>query len=311
MTDVKSHKHYATWPSLSYDKWKDTLDTLHLWTQIVGKIKLKQNSFLNQWWEIAFYQTSRGLTTGRVPYKNTSFDISFDFIAHKLNISTNTGKEESIFLKPQTVSSFYKEFMQALKKLGITIKINTLPSEIPNAIPFEKDNKHKSYNKTYVEKWHQIILQTSFLLDSFRSNFRGKSSPVQFFWGSFDLNHTRFSGGKLLDKKDWPKGYKFMRYAENEENFSCGFWPGDERFPQPAFYAYLYPAPKGCESITTGPLFSYFDTKLAECIFPYEQAQKAKNLEKEILNFFQTTYNEYTKLAGWNIKQLKGLVPNI
>ncbi|MDE2026223.1 MAG: hypothetical protein KGJ07_07045 [Patescibacteria group bacterium] len=302
-------KKHILFPTLPYDNWHDSLDTLHMWTQIVGKIKLRQNSFINHWWEVALFVTSRGLTTGRIPYGNSAFEISFDFVSYKLIIVTSNEREKIIPLEPCSVSDFYKECMLALNSLNIRININTIPSEVENPIPFEKDTKHRSYDGDYVKKWHTIQLQSSFILDEFRASFRGKSSPVQFFWGSFDLNSTRFSGKKLPDKLDWPKGYKFMRFAENEENYSHGFWPGNEKFPQPAFYAYLYPAPNGCENMNTGPLFSYFDTKLAECIFPYEEARKSKDPKKEILHFFQTTYNEYAKLAGWNIKQLQGSIP--
>lgn len=309
MHDDKNYKKQTLWPDISYDKWESTLKTLHLWTQIVGKIKLKQNSFINQWWEVALYVTSRGLTTGRIPYKNKAFEINFDFIYHKIIVSTSDGREKIIGLKPQTVSRFYLEFMNTLKELGISVIINTMPSEMQDAIPFHNDNNHKSYDKKHVERWHKIQLQTSFILDQFRTNFTGKSSPVQFFWGGFDLTTVRFSGKKLADKINWPKGYRFMRYAENEENFAAGFWPGDERFPHAAFYSYLYPAPTGSENINTGPISSYFDKKLSECILPYDEVKKAKNPQKEILDFFQTTYSEYSRLARWKIKQLQAKVP--
>ncbi len=298
------------WPSLHYDDWKDTLDTLHLWTQIIGKIKLKQNSFINHWWEVAFYITPRGITTGRIPYKESSFEISFDFFFHTLLVMTSDGKEKIVPLRSCTVAEFYNELMLSLQNLGIKIKINTTPSEIPNiTIPFEKDKKHKSYDKESVEKWHKIILQTSFILDKFRADFSGKSSPVHFFWGSFDITTTRFSGKTLPDKTDWPKGYHFMRYAETEENFSCGFWPGNDTFPYPAFYSYIYPTQKGCESINTGSVFGYFDKKLSECILPYEKVRKAKNSDKEILTFFEKTYKGYAKLVNWNINKFRGKNP--
>jgi hypothetical protein len=311
MPDVIKRKQNPEWPSLPYDSWKETLETLHLWTQIIGKIKLAQNSFINHWWEVAFYITPRGLTTGRIPYKSEAFEILFDFLDHKLIIQTSNGEEKFLLLKPQTVSDFYYELMQALKALDIKIKINPKPSEIPNGIPFNKDQIHGSYDKQPVTDWFQIQLRSSFLLDRFRSNFIGKSSPVHFFWGSFDLTTTRFSGKMLPDKTDWPAGYHFMRYAENEENFSCGFWPGNEKYENPAYYSYMYPAPKGCETIKTGSVFSYFDKKLIECILPYEKVRKAINPQKEILNFFETTYSEFVKLAGWNIKQLEGKLPDI
>ena len=295
--------------SLPYESWRETLQTLHLWMQIVGKLKLEQNAFLNQWWEIAFFVTPRGITTGRIPYKKEAFEIIFDFIDHNLIILVSSGEQKKIKLKPQTVKAFYKEFTEALLGIGIKITINTLPSEIPDPIPFTKDIFHKSYDKQAVTDWWTVLLRTSFIFDQFRTSFRGKSSPVLFYWGSFDLNTTRFSGKKLLDKTTWQKGYRFMRFAENEENFAAGFWPGDERFQEPAFYSYIYPAPKGCETINTGPEFSYFNKRLSECILPYEEVRKTKDPEKEILTFFETTYQEFAKLAGWNIKELEGIIP--
>ena len=299
------------WPSLPYESWKETLDTLHLWTQIVGKIKLKQNPFLNHWWEVAFYVTTTGLTTGRIPYKKGAFEISFNFLFHKMVIATSEGREKIILLKPQSVSEFYEDIISSLRDLNIKLAINTKPSEMQGfTTKFEKDKKHISYDRKFVEDWHQIILQTSFILDKFRTTFRGKSSPVHFFWGSFDINTARFSGKKLPDKTNWPKGYRFMQYAENEANFSCGFWPGNEKFPKPAFYSYLYPQPDGCEKIDTGSMISYFDKNLAECILPYEKVRKVKNPNKEILLFFNTTYKAFAKLAGWNIKELEAKIPN-
>lgn len=306
---MKSSLTQTIWPSLPYQNWESTRDTLHLWMQIVGKIKLKLNPFLNQWWEVAFYVTACGITTGRIPYKNFAFEVLFDFIDHKLFIQSSKGSKEIIRLQSMSVAAFYDTFFHSLASLGIIVSINPIPSEISHPIPFKKDITHCSYDQAYVHKWWQILLQSSFLFDEFRSNFRGKSSPVQFFWGSFDLSTTRFSGKKLPDKIDWPKGYSFMRYAENEENFAIGFWPGDERVTYPAFYSYLVPAPKGCKTMHTGPAISYFDTILSECILPYEEVRKAKNPQKEIMDFFTTTYTEYAKLAKWDIKALSGLIP--
>lgn len=297
------------WPSLPYQRWKDTRDTLHLWMQIVGKVKLKLSAFLNQWWEVAFQVTPRGMTTGRIPYQEMAFAADFDFLAHTLSITTSEGDQERIPLAPRSVAEFYREFMSALSALGIDVTITSTPSEIAHPIPFAEDIQHASYDKEYVTQWWRIQLQSSFVLDRFRTGFRGKSSPVQFFWGSFDLNTTRFSGKSLPDKTDWPKGYRFMRYAENEENFACGFWPGDERFPHAAFYSYLYPAPAGCETISTGPAFSYFERQLMECILPYAEVRKAEHPEEEILSFLETTYREYARLAGWDVESLTGIVP--
>lgn len=309
MTITKNFQKSGLWPSLPYNEWNDTLDTLHLWIQIVGKVKLKLSPFLNQWWEVVLYPTVRGLTTGRIPYNHSAFEIVFDFINHTVFILTSNGKEERILLQPMSVATFYTKIFQSLERLDIHITITPTPSEMSDTIPFKTDTTHHAYDKRHVNNWWQIILQASLLFDTFRSTFQGKSSPVQFFWGSFDLNTTRYSGKKLSDKTEWPKGYSFMRYAENEENFAIGFWPGDQRFPNPAFYSYLFPAPKGCESMLTGPAISYFSKTLSECILPYEEVRRTKNPEKEILDFFNTTYNEYTKLAGWDSKELEGSVP--
>ncbi len=309
MPGTREKTALALWPSLPYERWKDTRDTLHLWMQIVGKVKLKLSPFLNQWWEVAFYVTPRGMTTGRMPYRDIAFAVDFDLLTHTLGITTNEGEEKSLLLRPCTVAEFYREFMSALAALGIHVTITPTPSEIAHPIPFAEDVQHATYDGEYVTRWWQIQLHSSFIFDRFRTGFRGKSSPVQFFWGSFDLNTTRFSGKRLPDRTDWPKGYRFMRYAESEENFACGFWPGDERFPHAAFYSYLYPAPAGCETINTGPAFSYFNKQLMECILPYADVRKVKNPEEEVLRFLETTYLEYAKLAGWDVESLKGLVP--
>lgn len=299
----------ALWPSLPYEQWKDTRDTLHLWMQVVGKVKLKLSPFLNHWWEVAFYVTPRGMTTGRIPYQDIAWGVDWDFLRHTLRITTSTGEEKGMPLGPLTVAEFYWEFLSALSTLGIDVAINPVPTEIDHPIPFPEDIQHAAYDREYVTRWWQILLQSSFLLDRFRTSFRGKSSPVQFFWGSFDLNMTRFSGRMLPDRTDWPPGRHFMRYAESEENFACGFWPGDERFPHAAFYSYLYPPPGGVEAMSTGSAFSYFDKQLGECILPYDEVQKAEDPDGEILRFLETTYREYAALAGWDMKSLTGIVP--
>jgi hypothetical protein len=280
-----------------------------MWMQIVGKIKLALSPFLNQWWNIAFSLMPTGLTTGRIPYINQAFAINFNFLTHTLKIQTSDGEEKVIILREVSVAQFYKEIMAALNSLGIEVQINPMPVEFADPIQFHKDTVHASYDTAAVGKWWQIQLKLALLFDQFRSPFRGKSSPIQFFWGSFDLNGTRFSGKQLPDKTDWPKGYGFMRYAENEENFAFGFWPGDKRYPYPALYSYLTPAPEGSETINPGPAISYFNKSLSECILPYEILRKAKQPEKDILDFLTTTYKEYAKLAGWDIKSLVGPIP--
>lgn len=299
----------TTWPTLPYADWKDTLDTLHMWMQIAGKVKLQLSPFLNHWWEVVYFVTPTGITTGRIPYKDFVFSIDFNFLRHTMTIYTSKGNNETLRLTPMTVATFYTKFFKILKALKIAVKINTLPSEVIDSIPFKKDMQHKSYDKKAVERWWTIQYRLASVLDEFRSNFRGKSSPTQFFWGSFDLNTTRFSGNILPDKKDWPEGYSFMRYAENEENFAVGFWPGDAKFPHPAFYAYIYPAPLGYETIKMGPSIAYFNKDLSECILPYESVRLTKNPEKHMLNFFETTYRESARLAGWDREKLKNPKP--
>lgn len=297
------------WPSLPYAEWKDTLDTLHMWTQIVGKIKLALCPFINQLWQVAFYLTPTGLTTGRIPYANGTFAVDFNFTTHTLFINTSDDQVKTIVLKPRSVAEFYKKFMDALRELDIDVSINPTPVEFADPIPFRDDTEHASYDNGYVERWWRILLQTSVIFDHFRTPFRGKSSPVHFFWGSFDLSGSFFSGKRLPDKTDWPKGYSFMRYAENEENFAFGFWPGDKRFPHPAFYSYMHPAPKSFDTINTGPSVAYFNKDLAECILPYEDVRKTAHPEQQILHFLETTYKESVQIAGWDYKSLEGKIP--
>lgn len=299
------------WPLLPYEEWKDTLDTLHLWMQIVGKVKLVLAPFINQWWEVAFYATAHGITTGVIPYNHDSFEVDFDFLTHTLTIIKNNDQQKIIPLRPHPVAEFYQEFMNALQSLGIHVTINPIPVEIPTIhTPFPKDTQHSSYNTDYVTRWWDIVLRTSLVLERFRTPFRGKSSPIHFFWGSFDLSGTRFSGRLATPPKMKGVMGKIMRFAENEENFAFGFWPGDDRFPHPAFYTYMYPAPKGMEAIKINNGAS-FNEQLAECILPYDVVRKAKSPEKTILHFLETTYTESAKLAGWNIHKLTGPVPAI
>ncbi len=296
------------WTELPYEDWKDTLDTLHMWMQIVGKVKLALAPFINQWWEVAFYVTASGMTTGRIPFGSDIFQVDFDFLIHNLSIRTSNNQQKIISLENRPVAEFYKEFMDALTSLGIHVKINPVPVEVPNVIPFIKDTQHASYDKDFVARWWHILLQTSIVFDRFRSSFRGKSSPIQFFWGSFDLNGTRFSGKTATPPKMKGSMGKIMRFAENEENFAFGFWPGDQKLRHPAFYSYMYPTPKGMETIKLDKGIS-FNEQLGECILPYEIIRKAASPEKNILNFLETTYTESAKLAEWDIQSLQGKVP--
>jgi hypothetical protein len=298
------------WLELPYQEWKDTLDTLHMWMQIVGKVKLQLSPFVNQWWEVAFYVTVYGMTTGRIPSGNDAFQVDFDFLTHTLSIRTSNNQQKILSLESRSVAEFYKEFMEVLMSLGIHVVINPVPVEVQDVIPFTKDTRHASYAKDYVTEWWRILLQISMVFDRFRSSFRGKSSPIHFFWGSFDLSGTRFSGKTAVPPKMEGSMGKIMRFAENEENFAFGFWPGDQRLPYPAFYSYMYPTPKGMQAIKFDKSIS-FNEQLGECILPYEVIRKATSPEKSILRFLETTYTESAKLAGWDITSLQGKVPSV
>ncbi len=298
------------WPELPYDEWKDTLDTLHMWMQIVGKVKLELAPFVNQWWEVAFYVTANGVTSGPIPYGEETFQIDFDFITHTLFILTSTSITRTIPLKRCPVSVFYEQFIHALEELEIYVTIWPVPVEVENPIPFPQDLTHASYDEEYVKRWWHILVEVNEVLEEFRTSFRGKSSPIQFFWGSFDLNGTRFSGRRAIPPKTKGVMKKIMDFAENEENFAFGFWPGDERFPAPAFYTYIYPALKGYDEIKLSGGAS-FNEQLRECILSYEVVRKSKNPEKSILDFLEMTYMESASLAGWDIESLKTQVPKI
>lgn len=299
-------KQQKKWPDLPYEKWKDTLDTLHMWMQVVGKVKLALHPFINHWWQVAFYVTSSGMTTGLIPYKDEAFDINFDFIHHKMIIHKINDQSKTISLFPRSVADFYHEFMNDLRQLDIKVNINTLPAEVNEPIACDKDEVHCSYDSSYVTDWWEITAQCSLIFEDFRTPFRGKSSPVQFYWGSFDLNETRYSG-KIVPPPDY--GGRIMRFAENEENFSFGFWPGDHRYPSAAFYSYIYPAPKGFDSLKIKPEAAAFNMTLGEYILPYKDVYRSHAPEVLIMDFLQSTYNESAKLAQWDLRSFEGPTP--
>jgi hypothetical protein len=294
------------WPELDYGSWKDTLDALHMKMQVAGKVKLALSPFLNQWWNTAFHQNATGLTTGLISSGNIIFEINFDLTLHKCIIKTSGSKINEIPLIQFSVAEFYDELMGMLSGLGVIVTINTLPAEVPDPVHCYEDNR-SAYDKEYVSRWHQILLRSGIVFEKFRSSFRGKSSPVNFFWGSFDLSETRFSGKKA---KLPEQSGRIMKYAENEENFAIGFWPGSAVYPKPAYYSYLYPAPKGIESVSIKPQFASFHPGLGEFILDYEDIRKSAEPEELILGFLNSTYLESAKLAGWDIESLKAEIPD-
>ncbi len=293
------------WPPLPFEEWKDTLEALHMKMQVVGKVKLALNPFLNQWWQVAFYLNASGMTTELIPFNDIVFEINFDFVNHNLFIRTSDNRTKTISLINCTVAEFYKKLMDSLADIGIKITINTLPAEVPNPIHCYEDMR-KAYDKEYVFRWWQIQIQFGKVLERFRSGFNGKSSPVHFFWGSFDLNQTRYSGKSTAPPK---QGGKIMQFAENEENFSCGFWPGNENYPKPALYSYVYPAPAGIESVRIKPKEASYNSQLGEFILDYDDIRKSQSPDKLILEFLNSTYEESAKLAGWDIESLKTKIP--
>ena len=296
----------SMWPPLPFQEWKETCETLHMWTQIVGKVKLQRAPFLNQYWEVAFYVTSRGLTTASIPYRNQTFEIVFDFIDHNLSIATSGDARKFLPLIPRSVADFYQEFMAALRALGIDVSINTMPVEVPNPIPLDQDQDHASYDPDYANRWWRILVQVDEILQRYRTPFVGKSSPVQFFWGSFDLNETRYSGRPATPPEGAPR---FVRLAENQENVACGFWPGNATmsgatFREPAFYSYTYPEPAGYRQASIRPSTARYDDRLGEFIFPYKDARTAAPPERAIMDFFQSTYEAGATLGHWDREQL-------
>ena len=290
------------WPALPYEEWRDTCQTLHMWTQIVGKVRMKLSPFLNHWWHIALYVTPRGLTTSAIPYHGSTFDVTFDFIEHNLFIRTSEGTTKALPLIPRSVAAFYREFMACLHALGIQVTINPLPSEVQNPIRFDEDEVHASYDPLYAQRFWRILAQTETVMQRYRSPFLGKSSPVQLFWGSFDLALTLFSGRRAPER---PGADHMMREAMSHEEISCGFWPGNDGFPTPAFYAYTSPAPPGLSTAAIRSAKAFYSHELGEFLLLYEDVRNASSPEQALLAFFQSTYEAGATLGQWDREALE------
>jgi hypothetical protein len=303
---IVSSLHDECWPALPFDEWKDTCTTLHMWTQVVGKIRLARAPLINHWWQVPLYVTSRGLTTSPIPDNGQSFQIDFDFIAHQLKISMSDGRMESFMMTSRPVAAFYEEVMDRLRALGIDIKISTLPVEIADPIPFEADQAHATYDADYVNRFWRALRTADQLFTTFRSHFIGKVSPVHFFWGSFDLAVTRFSGRPAPPHPSSPYvADSITREAYSHEVSSCGFWPGNGGFGQAAFYAYAYPEPSGFADAQCRPSSAYYSKELGECLLPYEAARLSTDPENAVLDFCQSTYEAAANAAGWNRQALE------
>lgn len=286
----------AAWPALSLAEWADTLATLHMWTQVVGKIRLAQTPLVNQFWNVPLYVSARGLTTSAMPYEHRSFEIEFDFIDHLLHIRCSDGAARHLPLVPRSVAAFYREVLGLLAELGIRVKIWPVPVEIEHPIPFAEDEQHASYDPEAAHQfWRALTLMTP-VLEQFRAGFVGKCSPVHFFWGSFDLAVTRFSGRPAPVK---PDADSITREAYSQEVISHGFWPGGNG-QQAAFYAYCVPAPTGFAEAAVQPEAAYYSTELGEFLLPYEAVRTAPDPAAALRAFLTSTYEAGATLAGWD-----------
>lgn len=299
------------WPEIPLANWIDTCTTLHLWTQVVGKIRLAHAPMLNHWWQVALYVTCRGLTTSPIPYGARTFQIDFDFIDHTLRLQTSNGERETLPLAPRTVADFYAEVMSRLAKLGLETRIWTTPVEIPDAIPFEHDRTHAAYEPEYVTRFWRILVQAERVLTRFRSDFLGKVSPVHFFWGSFDMALTRFSG-RLAPKLPGSSpnlGAWVMQEAYSHEVSSAGFWPGNGGFGKAAFYSYAYPEPDRFARASISPADAYYDESLGQYILPYNAVRQATSPDDDLMRFLVSTYEAAADLGHWDRSALERAKP--
>ncbi len=293
------------WPSLPFEAWKDTCETLHLWTQIVGKVRLALSPPLNHWWQVPFYVTARGLTTSPIPAPGEQgriFEVQFDFIDHTLLILTSEGTIKALPLIPRSVAAFYQEFMACLHALGIEVTINTVPSEVQHPIRCDEDEVHASYDAVAAHRFWRILVQVDQVFKEFRSHFLGKSSPVHFFWGSFDLAVTRFSGRRAPERAG---ADRITREAYSHEVISCGFWPGDETFKAPAFYSYTVPEPPGLKAASLRPSAAWYSPDKGEFLLRYEDVRSADEPEQVLQEFLQSTYEAGARLAQWDREALE------
>ena len=297
----------SPWPSLDYESWKDTLKTIHMWMQIVGKIRLVSMPWQNHSWHATLYITARGLTTGSIPYQHGIFEIEFDFENHQLIISSTFEQNVTMDLYPRTVADFYEELFQKLDRIGIKVNIYAAPNEVEESIPFTQNVRDKSYDKKKVVDFWQVAVSIHNVFWKFRSDFIGKCSPVHFFWGAFDIAVTRFSGRKApLHPGEAPNMSKeVMQEAYSQEVSSGGFWPGGDNFPQPVFYSYCYPTPEAFGKQKILPEEAFWSDEMGEFFLPYDVVRKAGNPEEMLLSFLQTTYEAAANTGNWDRENLE------
>ena len=294
---------HERWPEMPYEDWKDTAATLHMWTQIVGKIRLAQWPWVNHSWHVTLYVSPCGLTTGPIPYGEQTFQIDFDFIDHQLLITSSSGQIRVIPLKPQTTADFHAAVTGALRDLGLEVGFSGRPNEVEQAVPFAEDVKHASYDAHAVHRFWCALREVDMVFKRFRARFIGKASPSHFFWGSFDLAVSRFSGRPAPAH---PGGYPnmpldVMQEAYSHEVSSTGFWPGGEMMPYPMFYSYAYPTPEGFADAVVAPEAAAWNTDLGEFVLPYEDVRNSDDPEQTLMDFLQTTYDAAARCADWDV----------
>jgi hypothetical protein len=290
------------WPELPLEAWQDTYSTLHMWTQIVGKVRLALTPKINHWWGVPLYVNALGLTTSVIPYANGNFEVQFDFVHHQLVIRTSNDAIRTLALSARSVADFFREFMAALASLGIAVKIWKMPVEIPNPIPFDQDTQHASYDPEYANRFWRILACSEAIFKEFRAEFIGKASPVHFFWGSFDLAATRFSGRRAPERT---AADSITREAYSHEVISAGFWPGGGDVKGAAFYAYAAPEPAGFAQSPVRPAEAFYHLPLKEFILMYDDLRRSSSQKETLLAFLQSTYDAAADLGNWNRKELE------
>ena len=291
-----------SWPSLPLEEWKDTCATLHMWTQVVGKVRLELTPLVNHWWNVPLYVSARGLTTTAMPYRDIFFEMEFDFVDHKLLIKCSYGATANVELRPKSVATFYHETMEALHGLGLEVNIWKMPVEIPDPIPFDEDEQHASYDPEYVQRFWQVLRSSEKVMQEFRSRFIGKCSPVHFFWGSFDLAVTRFSGRPAPPR---PDADAITREAYSHEVISHGWWPGHGPLGKAAFYSYTAPPPEGLSSAPLRPAAAFWSNELSEFLMYYDDVRTASDPDDALMEFLQSTYEAGANLAKWDRASLE------
>ena len=299
------------WPALPFQEWAETAATLHMWSQIVGKIRMQFTPWTNHSWHVTLYLTARGLTTSPIPHGADIFEIEFDFLAQELRIQKTDGAMTVLQLRPRSVANFYASLMDALHALGLPAKINLVPNEITDPIPFDKDEQHRAYDAEYANRFWRVLVQADRVFKEFRARFCGKCSPVHFFWGSFDLAVTRFSGRPAPPH---PGGIPHLpdavtREAYSQEVSSLGFWPGNAAIPTPIFYSYAYPQPAGFEQAKIRPEAASYHAQLREWTLPYDAVRTASSPDDALLEFAQSTYDAASSLANWDRAALEEKKP--